>query len=148
MSTQLQARIGAVAFLLWGLMHVAGGSLILVSVLGDVDAGYAYYGQSAGPFPPVAGQILAYLAYSFAWIGVAVALIAITLNWRNSALGLAFNTGLVLATDFGLIVFLIVPGHISWPEAAPGLVLLALGASFGGMACTAPAGVQIRSRKA
>jgi len=119
------AKTGAVLFILWGLIHILGGSLILASVTGNPDAGYAFYDEAATGYSALAGSVLGYLAFSFAWIGAVVAWIGLRYNWRNSSLGLALNFALVGLTDFGLVVFLVLPGFLSWLEASPGLVLFA-----------------------
>ena len=135
MSTTTYARIGAVFFVLWGLLHIVGGGAILAAAAGGAEAGYAIYQNSAGPFPPVAGAILSYFAFQLVWLGALVAAIGATLNWRNSALGLALNTALAGLTDLGLVIFLAVPGYVSWPEAAIGIVLFLVAAVAGGIGC-------------
>jgi hypothetical protein len=127
MSNILLARTGSVLFVLWGLLHIVGGFVILRD-------GYAAYGGVSGDYPPLAGAILSYLAYTFVWSGAAVTVIGGTLNWRNSNLGLGLNTALIGLTDLGLVLFLVMPGFVNWQEAAPGLVLFA-----GALASATPA---------
>lgn len=129
------ARIGAIFFLLWGVLHVIGGVAILAAVGESPASGFAIYEESTAAYTELSGSILGYLAYSFVWIAVLVSYIALRLNWKNSQDGLALNTVLVGLTDIGLVVFLVLPGFVSWGEAAPGIVLFAGGAIFGGIAC-------------
>lgn len=131
------AKIGAVSFVLWGLLHIAGGGIILLAVADSPTQGYAIYQDSATVYTPLAGSVLGYLAYGFVWIAVLVTYIGIRYNWQNSQHGLALNTVLVGLTDVGLVVFLVWPGFISWGEASPGLLLFAGGVIFGGIACNA-----------
>ena len=145
MTMNLQARTGAVLFILWGILHVAGGAAILIAVSSGPEAGYAVYQQSTGTSPPLAGAILGDLAFSVAWIGALVAAIGATLNWRNSPPGLALNTALAGLTDLGLVIFLAVPGFVTWPEAAIGLALFAAAALFGGLACRTVSATELRS---
>lgn len=131
----LTARSGAVAFALWGLLHIGGGASILAAALGDPAQGYAFYRDAAGPFPPVAGAILTYFAFLLIVAGAAVLAVAIGLNWRNSRVGLAANTAFIGAVELGLILFLLLPGYLGLGDAAPGFVLYALGVVLGGYAC-------------
>lgn len=130
------AKAGAVAFGLWGVLHVAGGGAILVATIsGGAERGFAFYGHGGASLPAATGGVLAYFAYLLVLAGLAAAAVALRLNWRNSELGLALNTGLILAIELGLILFLLIPGHLALAEAWPGFLLFALGATFGGIAC-------------
>ena len=131
------AKTGAVLFVLWGVLHMLGGAAILAAAAGSPDAGYATYDPAASGYTALAGDVLAYLAWGFAWIGALVAWVAIRYNWRNSEAGLALNTVLVGLTDLGLLLFLVLPGHLGWAEASPGLALFAAAALAGGFACRA-----------
>lgn len=137
MSNTTKARTGAILFALWGIVHIVGGASILIALSSGPDAGFGIYQNAAGTYPALAGQILGYLAFLFIVAGIAVAAVAIRLNWRNSALGLGLNTIIAGTFDIGLVVFLVLPGHVSWPEAAIGIGLLLSAAIVGGMACTA-----------
>jgi hypothetical protein len=121
--------------MLWGLLHILGGGVILAALGDSPEAGFAVYQQSGGTYPPLAGTVLGYLAYGFAWTGLLVILVAAIGNWRNSAPSLALNTALVGFTDLGLVNFLLLPGYVGWAEASPGLVLFLLAVIAGGMAC-------------
>ncbi len=135
------SRIGAAGFALWALLHLVGGGMILAATLsGGAEAGYALYGPTDTGLPRIAGDILAYFAYLLMVIALVVAGIAATLNRANSEIGLAINTGVVLVTEIGLILFLLVPGHVPVLQALPGFVLFGIGAIAGGMACRGDAG--------
>jgi hypothetical protein len=129
------ARIGAAAFGLWGLLHAAGGLMILNGLRAGPEGGFALYRTSAGPYPELAGSILGYLAFAFVAVGLAVLAIAARGNWRNGETALALNSGLVLVTEAGLILFLLIPGHVGLAEALPGFALALLGIVTGGKAC-------------
>lgn len=131
-----KAKIGAVSFALWGLLHIAGGGAIIAAVAESPAQGYAIYQESTAEYTELAGAILSYLAYGLVWIGALVTYIGIRYNWHNSQTGLALNTLLVGLTDLGLLIFLILPGFVGWGEASPGLILFAGGVVFGGLACT------------
>lgn len=129
------AKIGAVCFVLWGLLHILGGIVILMAVGESPAEGFAVYRESSAEYTELAGDILGYLAYGFVWLGLVVGYVGIRQNWNNSMAGLTLNTAVVAFVELGAIVFLILPGHLSWGEAAPGLILFLGGTIFGGIAC-------------
>lgn len=135
MSNRTFILAGAAGFALWGLLHLAGGGMILAATWRDPAAGFAAYATAQGPYDALSGAILAYFAYGLAVLGLAVLLIAALGNRRNSATALAINTGLILPTELGLIVFLLIPGHLPWAQALPGFAFAALGVMLGGIAC-------------
>jgi hypothetical protein len=132
------ARIGAVSYVIWGLMHIVGGVFILSAVAEGPAQGYAIYEESSAVYTNLAGDVLGYLAYGFVWIGSLVTYIGARFNWKNRQSSFLLNTVLVGLTDLGLIIFLVGPGYVSWGEAAPGLVLFASGAASGLIACNFP----------
>jgi hypothetical protein len=93
MKNSLLAKTGAVAFVLWGLMHVAGSIMILGAGFGgSIADAYSLYGYAGPPLPPVAGAVLGYFAYLIGLIGLAAVGLGAVTNWHNSAVGLAVNT--------------------------------------------------------
>ena len=131
----VQTRIGTAGFLLWGLLHMAGGAGLLAGLWQSPEAGYAFYRTAGGPQSALAGAILGYLAYVFVAAGLAAAVIALLANRRNDPLGLAANSSLILMVEVGLIAFLLIPGHLGFTDALPGFILAAIGIVFGGLAC-------------
>jgi hypothetical protein len=131
------AKIGAVAFGLWGLLHIIGGAAILFALEGGPDQGYALYQNHAGTYTPLSGAILGYFAFLLICIAVAVSFVAVRLNWRNSKPGLVANTLNIGLTDLGLILYLLVPGFVTWGEAAIGLGLFGIAVVSSGLACRA-----------
>jgi hypothetical protein len=126
----LLARIGAVFYGLWGLLHLVGGSAILASTLGDGPAaGFAFYQQSAGDFTPLAGAILAMNSFTIAWVGALVIAIAATMNWRNDCKGFLLNLTLAGMMDVALVVFLLSPGFVTIGDAMLGITLLVIAAT-------------------
>lgn len=123
----LFARIGAVFFGLWGLLHVVGGSAILAATLGGGPAaGFAFYVQSGGDFAALAGAILAMNSFTIAWVGALVILIAATLNWRNDCTGFLLNVTLAGMMDIALVTFLLSPGFVTLGAALNGIILLVI----------------------
>ena len=129
------ARVGAVFFILWGLLHIVGGGVIVIEAAQSPAQGFAMYGEHSATYTQLAGNILGYLAYGFVWVAVLVTCIGVRYNWRNSKDGLVLNTVLVGMTDLGLVIYLVLPGFVSWGNASPGLLLFTGGVVFGGLAC-------------
>jgi len=134
---QASARLGATFFFLWGAAHVAGGALQLMTLSSGGGSALTAMIATAHPAPvdgfvvsPPAAAFMGMGAWNILWIGAFVCLVAVRMNWRNSAFGLVLNTGVVAATDAGLLVALLLPGHMAWGDGAVGLVLFALAAPF------------------
>jgi hypothetical protein len=92
------AKLGAVTYVLWGLMHIQAARFVFM------------LGQTLEP-GMVQGRIYqdAWNLLFFALFGVVV---AVTLNWRNSRLGYWLNLVVVSAGDIGFIITILVPGYI------------------------------------
>jgi hypothetical protein len=67
------------------------------------------------------------------WIGVFVLVVAIKLNWNNRPMGYWLNLTVVSAVDLGLIIALIVPGHMALSDGLMGVVLWLPAAAFSTM---------------
>ncbi len=127
-------RIGAVFYVLWGLLHVwAGADLLGADALDQLAL------LSTDPLPnqalpqalqPLVHAALSFHAYNLLWFGLFAVVVAISLNWRNNWIGYWVNLAVVGADDVGLLLFLILPGHLSFAEAGLGPVLFALAALF------------------
>lgn len=110
------ARVGAGAYVLWGLAHVG--------------AAYAFYKAAlAMPFSDVQGRLMQN-AWNIFFAAVAVMAVAVVLNWRNDIRGYWINLVVASVADVGFVVFLMLPGHVPvWPPILV-LVLWILGAAF------------------
>ncbi len=130
------SHISTLAFALWGLLHLAGAAMILARLQGEgAGPAYALYGHDGSPLPAVTGAVLGYFSWLIGAAGLAALALALTLNRRNSEVGLALNTALTGLVETGLVLFLLLPGHLSLAESLPGLVLAAAGITLGGIAC-------------
>jgi hypothetical protein len=127
-------RTAMILFSLWGLVHILGGALMLLTLGGGgVDGAEAYLAtvatadpSSAALVPPTGSpaiRILGFHAWNLIWVGLMVTGVAITLNRKASRAGLWVNLGLVSGADLGLLLFLVIPGVMSWTTALPGLIL-------------------------
>lgn len=96
------ARIGAVFYALWAIVHF--------------QAAIGVFTLASGLRPTAAqGRV-----YQDAWFllscAIAVLLIAVVLNWRNSRLGYWLNLAVTGVADLGFIVFVLVSGYVPlWP---------------------------------
>lgn len=127
-------KIGAIFYVLWGILHVIGGGAILTAE--NVNAQLAMFGTAvpAEQLPPNPGEVvhagLSFHAFNLTWLGILALLVGVFLNWKNSRLGYWLNLGVVGAADLGLFVFLIIPGYMALADGFPGPLLWVLAFIF------------------
>lgn len=98
------ARIGAIFYVFWGLLHFSAAFNVF------------HLGLSVPP-TAIRGRLFQDAAYLVSFATVAIVL-AITLNWRNSHLGCWLNGLIVGVADVPFIVFVLAPGYMAlWPGA-------------------------------
>ena len=117
------ARIGAVFYVLWGLVHYGAAY------------GVYQFAQST-PHTMEHGRLeqLAFYLASFATAGIVLA----TLNWRNSLLGFWSNAIVLGIGDIPFILFVLIPGYVPvWPGIVGPVLWIA------GLTCTAIAQVPV-----
>jgi hypothetical protein len=119
------ARIGAVFYILWGLLHVLAAFIVLPPAIEGLE-------------PSVTLARVQQNSFFMATIGIASVWIAIAKNWRNDRFGFWFNLFLVSAADIGFIWFVLIPGWepISMGFIGPLLWILATSATTLGMSIT------------
>ncbi len=110
------SRIGAIFYLLWGVLHV--NAAVQVYRLGHtLEPGM------------VQGRI-----YQDAWnllfLAVGVALVAIVWNWKSDPLGYWLNLALASVTDVGFILTILVPGYLPLVPGVAGPVMWVLAILF------------------
>ncbi len=112
----LFAKLGAVTYVLWGLLHIQAARLVYV------------LGQTLEP-GMIQGRIFqdAWNLLFFALFGIVV---AIFLNWKNSLLGYWINLVVVSAADLGFIVAILVPGYVPLVPGVLGPLLWLLALLF------------------
>jgi hypothetical protein len=112
----LFAKLGAVAYVLWGLLHIQAARLV-----------YAL-GASLEP-GMIQGRIYqdAWNLLFFALFGIVV---AVWLNWNNSRLGYWLNLIVITAADLGFIFYVLVPGYVPLVPAGLGPLLWILAIIF------------------
>jgi len=112
----LFAKLGAVTYVLWGLLHIQAARLVTM------------LGQSLEP-GMVQGRIYqgAWNLLFFALFGIVV---AILLNWKNSRLGYWLNLVVISAADIGFIVAILMPGYVPLIPGGIGPLLWVLALVF------------------
>ncbi|WP_193096759.1 hypothetical protein [Brevibacterium sp. FME17] len=117
----ITARIGAIFYVIWGLVHIAAAYQLL------------QLGQSLDP-----GMVQARIfqdSWNILMGALASVAVGATMNWRNSWTGYWINLILVTTLDVAYIAFVVVPGYAPlWPGlAGPILWVLAAIASTVGI---------------
>ena len=94
MTATTAARIGAVAYVLWGLLHLFAGIALVLAAQTDINGFLAGMATAVEPggVPQlqegtVVSGVAAFHSFNLAWLGAVVAFVAIRLNWRNVAAG-------------------------------------------------------------
>ena len=110
------AKIGAVTYVLWGLLHIQAARLVYV------------LGQSIEP-GIIQGRVYqdAWNLLFFALFGIVV---AVTLNWKNSRLGYWLNLVVISVGDIGFIITIMVPGYIPLMPGGLGPLLWVVALAF------------------
>ncbi len=108
------AKLGAVCYVLWGLIHINAARLVYM------------LGQSVDP-----GMVQARLvqnAWHLLFFAIASIVIAIAYNWKNDRMGYWLNLIMLTVVDIGFVVLVLVPGYLPWVPAGigPGLWVLAV----------------------
>jgi len=103
------ARIGAVFYVLWGLLHIF--------------AGYMALGALEGVRRGVSRERIMQNSIFLAMTGVASVWIAVKFNWYNDAFGYWFNLFIVSVADISFIWLILLPGYIPLFPGVNGPVL-------------------------
>jgi len=108
-------RVGAICYVIWGVMQVALGLSHLQQVI-EYGLDQAYLG------------FMAQAHWTLFWEGLFAICVAGFLNWRNSRAGYWFNLVIVSASEIGFIALRAIPGTFPFPISAigPGLWVLAV----------------------
>ena len=112
--TKSAYKIGAVLYVLWGLLHII--------------AAYRVYGSASGVADPALAARIAQAGWNLGILAIFSLVIAAKFNWRNDRLGYWLNLSVVSAGDIGFIVLVLLPGHFPLVQGmlGPALWLLAV----------------------
>jgi hypothetical protein len=94
------AKIGSGLYVIWGVLHIIaavqefqlGASLEFGLVQGKINQG----------------------AWELLFVALASITIAVIYNWKNSRLGYWLNLLIVSIADIGFIIYVVLPGHVSF----------------------------------
>ena len=114
--TSLFAKIGAIFYILWGLLHF--------------QAVWGIYQLGVKQGPGMAQGRLWQDAFFLFLISVATIYVAVRYNWRNSPLGYWLNFFIVSIEDLLFIFLIVVPGYVPVEMLLTGPLLWMLGLIF------------------
>ena len=116
MKTNLFAKLGAVAYVLWGLLHLNAARLVWQAGQG-LETGF------------IQGRVLQ-LSWDLLFFAIFSIVVALAMNWKNSRCGYWLNLVVVSAADIGFILFVLLPGHAPMNPAALGPIIWILAVVF------------------
>ena len=120
----LFARLGAVAYVLWGLLHIQAARLVYM--LGNSLEPGMVQGRI---YEEVQGRIYQD-AFNLLFFALFAIVVAVALNWKNSRPGYWLNLVVVSAADIGFILYLLVPGHVPLIPGGAGPLLWIIAVIF------------------
>lgn len=120
MKTIMLARIGAILYILWGILHIVAAYKVFA--LGQS----LEQGMVQGRLYQDAWNLL-----FFALFGIAVAFFY---NWRNSKIGYWLNFVVVGVGDIGFIITILIPGYLPLFPGSLGPILWLLALTFSTLA--------------
>lgn len=130
-------QIGAVFYVLWGLLHVGAGLVVLFQlVTSGGSAALALIGSNVPPdqLPQIVGGVEAGVLGQHAWnlvvFGLFAAIVGVMMNWKNSRSGFWLNLGIVSGADLGFICAIMIPGYITFADGVWGPVFWIGGVVF------------------
>lgn len=116
MKSNLFAKLGAVAYVLWGLLHLNAARLVWQAGQG-LETGF------------IQGRVLQ-LSWDLLFFATFSIVVALAMNWKNSRCGYWLNLVVVSAADIGFILFVLLPGHVPMNPAALGPIIWILAVVF------------------
>lgn len=99
------AKLGAGAYVVWGLLHIAAA----------VDE----FTVGSGLEPGLVKGKINQGAWDLLFFALFAIVVAIRFNWKNDSLGYWLNLIVVSAADIGFIIFVLLPGYV---DVFPGIL--------------------------
>jgi hypothetical protein len=110
------AKIGSGLYVIWGLLHI-------VAAVQEFMLGVTLeFGLVQGKINQGAWELL--------FIALTAIIIAVIYNWRNSRMGYWINLLMVSITDIGFVIFVFLPGYVSFATGILGPVFWISAAIF------------------
>jgi len=110
------AKIGAVLYVIWGLLHI-------FAAIDEFSVGATHEkGLVQGKINQGAWDLLFFALFAI--------VVAVKYNWNNDSLGYWLNLIVVSAADIGFLIFVFFPGHVAFFPGILGPVFWISGAIF------------------
>ena|SRR5215510_10002841 len=129
-------RIGAIFYMLWGILHIIIGIVLFyqLSTVGSHGA-MATTGSAvpADQIPQVSSAVLDGMLRQYAWNVLWPGLFAVGiafLNWKNSLFGYWYNLIVITLVDSGFVCAILLPGLITLRDGLPGPIFWVLAVIF------------------
>jgi hypothetical protein len=110
------ARVGAVCYIIWGLLHL--------------DAAYEQFTLATLVEPGLVRGKINQGAWDLLFFATFAIVVAILYNWKNSRLGYWLNLIVVSAADLGFVIFVLIPGDVTFFPGALGPIFWLAGLAF------------------
>jgi len=130
-------KIGAVFYILWGVLHIVIGIVLFQQLLTVGTHGVMATTGSAVPASqiphvdiPVLNGILWQYAWNVFWPGVFATVVGVRMNWKNDPVGYWYNLIVITLVDSGFLVAIVIPGYITPRDGLPGPVFWLLAVVF------------------
>jgi len=130
-------KIGAVLYVIWGVLHVAFGATMLYTLSAEGGTSVLAIVGSAVPYADlpqnldgIANAILGQHSWNLLWFGLFAIIVGVKMNWKNSRLGYWLNLGFVSAADIAFVIAILIPGYITLADGLAGPLLWIMAAIF------------------
>lgn len=97
MTSRISYRLGAVFYVVWGLLHIAAANKI--------------YQLGASQEAGLLQGRLYQAAWNMLYLAIFSIVIAVLYNWKNSRMGYWLNLFTISTVDIGFIFLLLIPGY-------------------------------------
>ena len=130
----LAHKIGALFYIFWGMIHILGGSAIMLQDKASAQLAMQGTARPIEEFEHISNAtlngILSYHGFNIVWFGIFVIVVAIAFNWKNKIIGYWLNLTVISAIEIGLIVFMLIPENMLISDGSIGIVLFLLALTF------------------
>lgn len=140
-SPNIYNKIGAIFFIIWGLIHVLVGAIPVIKYFTQGPVAIFTGNEMTLPaheigatMQQVANLLVEYRTDIFAF-GVLAIIVAVTLNWKNQVLGFWINAVVLGIVDIAFIFAQMVPGYqpLFPPVIGPASYVLGVGFCAAGL---------------
>ncbi|MCF7803874.1 MAG: hypothetical protein K9N46_01050 [Candidatus Marinimicrobia bacterium] len=133
-------KLGAVSYILWGVLHIVVGIFPLIALSTSGISGMLESLQGMAGVPATVEEPLRQAAFfvaehhfNLAAFGILAIIVAVKLNWKNHPLGFWTNLVVLGMVDFSFIFGQIIPGYIPFALGIIGPIFYVIGAGLTGI---------------